>query len=105
MKDLNRHSDTYRRLSYDEPSITIVNWRKVNIMPPEGNRILSVAEASAITGLDKNFKFLGSLNDRQQQCGNAVPTAIARFAKTIIKNALYAFVNDNLFSKASFKTA
>lgn len=74
-------------------------------MPPEGNRILSVAEASAITGLDKNFKFLGSLNDRQQQCGNAVPTAIARFAKTIIKNALYAFVNDNLFTKTSFKTA
>ena len=98
MKGLNRHSDTYRRLSYDEPSITIVNWRKVNIMPPEGNRSLSVAEAAALTGLDKNFKFMGSLNDKQQQCGNAVPVSIARFAKTIIKNALYAFVNSKLFN-------
>jgi Site-specific DNA methylase len=96
MKHLDRHSNVYRRLSADEPSVTITNWRKVNLMPPEGNRILSVAEASAIMGLDKKFRFFGSLNDRQQQCGNGVTQAIASFVKSIVKNYLYAFVNKKM---------
>lgn len=97
MAHLDRHSSTYRRLSADEPAYTIVNWRKVNIMPPKGNRILSVAEAAAIMGLDKNFKFYGSLNDRQQQVANGVTQHIARFVKTIVKNALYKYTNEQLF--------
>lgn len=94
MAHLDRHSNVYRRLSYDEPSITITNWRKVNLMPPEGNRILSVAEAAAIMGLDKYFKFYGNLDDRQQQVGNGVTQHIARFVKSIIKNALYKYANE-----------
>ena len=93
MKDLDRHSDVYRRLSADEPSVTINNWRKINLMPPSGNRILSVSEAAAIMGLDKNFKFYGSLNDRQQQVANGVTQAIASFIKSIVKNALYKYIN------------
>ena len=93
MSHLDRHSDTYRRLSYDAPSPTIVNWRKVNMMPPEGNRVLSVAEAAALMGLDRKFRVLGSLNDRQQQIGNGVTQAIAMFIKSIVKNALYGYVN------------
>ena len=96
MADLDRHSSVYRRLSYDEPSVTITNWRKVNIMPPVGNRILSVAEAAAIMGLDKEFRFSGSLNDRQQQVANGVTQHIARFVKTIVKNALYGYTNQQL---------
>ncbi len=93
MAHLNRHSNVYRRLAEDEPAITIVNWRKINLMPPVGNRILSVAEAAALMGLNKEFKFLGSLNDKQQQCGNGVTQAIAGFVKSIVKNALYAYAN------------
>ncbi|MBO4847232.1 MAG: DNA cytosine methyltransferase [Lachnospiraceae bacterium] len=93
MKDLDRHSNVYRRLSYDEPAVTITNWRKVNLMPPEGNRVLSVAEAAALMGLDSSYKFLGSLNDRQQQVGNGVTQAIASFVKSIVKNSLYGYVN------------
>ncbi len=96
MKDLDRHSSVYRRLAYDEPSITITNWRKSNIMPPEGNRILSVSEAAAIMGMNKDFKFLGSLNDKQQQVGNGVTQAIAYFIKYIVKNALYGYTNAKL---------
>jgi len=96
MKDLDRHSNVYRRLAADEPSVTITNWRKVNLMPPEGNRILSVSEAAAIMGLDKSFKFFGSINDKQQQVGNGVTQAIASFIKSIVKNALYGYVNSNL---------
>ena len=93
MKHLDRHSNVYRRLAENEPSPTITNWRKVCLMPPTGNRILSVAEAAAIMGLGKGFKFLGSLDDRQQQVGNGVTQAIASFVKSIIKNALYKYVN------------
>lgn len=96
MSDLDRHSNTYRRLEPDKPSVALTNWRKVNLMPPTGNRILSVSEAAAIMGLSKGFKFFGSLNDKQQQVGNSVPQSIAYFIKSIVKNALYAFVNSKV---------
>lgn len=94
MKDLDRHSSVYRRLAADEPACTITNWRKVNIMPPEGNRILSVSEAAALMGLNGKFRLLGSLNDRQQQVANGVTQAIAVFVKSIVKNALYRYANE-----------
>lgn len=90
------HADRYQRLSMDEPAPTITNWRKPIIMPPEGNRILSVAEAAAIMGLDKNFKFYGPLDRKQQQVGNMVTQAIAHFVKSIVKNALYRYANESL---------
>ena len=93
---LDRHSDTYRRLSYDEPAPTLVNWRKVCMMPPEGNRVLSVAEAAALMGLDRHFRVLGSLNARQQQLGNGVTQAVAAFVKEIIKKALYRHFDHRL---------
>ena len=93
MENLDRHSNTYRRLDENKPSVSIVNWRKVNLTHPTENRILSVSEAAAIMGLDKKFHFFGSINDRQQQVGNGVTQAIASFAKSIIKNYLYIFVN------------
>lgn len=99
MKDLDRHSSVYRRLEYDKPAVTITNWRKVNLMPPEGNRILSVAEAAAIMGFGKNYRFFGSLNDRQQQIGNGVTMAIASFIKNIVKNALLEFANSRCVCK------
>lgn len=83
------HSDRFRRLSWDEVAPTIVNWRKICMMPPEGNRILSVSEAAALMGLDKNFKVLGSsLGSRQQQIGNGVTQAVGRFIKKHVLQAL-----------------
>lgn len=87
--DKNTHSDRYRRLAWDEVSPTIVNWRKICMMPPEGNRILNVSEAAALMGLDKSFHVLGSsLNSRQQQIGNGVTQAIGRFVKEHVLKAL-----------------
>lgn len=96
MKDLDRHSDTYRRLAMDEPAPTIANWRKVNMMPPVGNRILSVAEVAALMGLPKTFRLFGSLNSKQQQLGNGVTIAIASFVKALVKNKLYAFAKEQI---------
>lgn len=86
------HSDIYRRLAMDEQSPTITNWRKNNLTHPTENRILNVSEAAALTGLDKEFHFLGSsLNSKQQQVGNGVPYSIANLCKNAIKKALDAF--------------
>lgn len=66
------------------------------MMPPVGNRILSVAEAAALMGLEKDFIFSGSLGNKQQQVGNGVTQAIATFIKSIVKNALYKYTNTQL---------
>ena len=102
---LNRHSNVYRRLDAKEPAVTITNWRKVLMMPPEEflsrdksgkliQRQLNCAEAKAIQGLPKDYRFFGSLNDIQQQIGNGVTRAVATFAKSIIKNALIGYANN-----------
>ena len=80
----NRHSCTYRRLAWDEPSPTIVNWRKPPLIHPLEDRTLTVAEAKALQGLPADFEICGSLGQKQQQVGNSVPVAIGRY----IKNAL-----------------
>lgn len=85
----NRHSCTYRRLAWNEPSPTIVNWRKSPLIHPLENRTLSVAEAKALHGLPAKFAIYGSLGEKQQQVGNSVPVAIGRF----IKNALRSMLN------------
>jgi len=86
----NRHSCTYRRLAWNEPSPTIVNWRKPPLIHPLENRTLSVAEAKALHGLPAEFEICGSLGEKQQQVGNSVPVAIGRF----IKHALLALLGD-----------
>lgn len=87
------HSNSYRRLSLDEPSCTLTNFRKSQILHPICNRIISVAEALAISGFDKNFKVLGPLSDRQQQVGNGVPYNLGNTIKNMIKKL---FINNNL---------
>ena len=76
------HSNVYKRLSWFKPSITIANFRKANIMPPEGNQILSVRQAARLQGMPDEFVFLGNLSSKQQQVSNGVPfelgIAIAR---------------------------
>ncbi len=62
-------------------------------MPPkeyvkENGRSLSVAECSALSGFPKELKYLGSLDERQQQVANGVPYAIAYKLKEVIKKAL-----------------
>lgn len=80
----NRHSCTYRRLSWDEASPTIVNWRKPPLIHPTEDRTLTVAEAKALQGLPGNFRICGSLGQMQQQVGNSVPVALGEY----IKNSL-----------------
>ncbi len=82
------HSNVMRRLKLDEPSITLTNYRKTNIIHPKENRTLSVSEAAAISGLEKDFVFIGSLSEMQQMVANGVTQAMGRFIKNAVLNAL-----------------
>lgn len=87
----NMHSDRYYRLDPNSISPTIVNWRKLPLIHPTENRTLTVAEASALMGFDKDFEFHGTIGSRQQQCGNGCTFAIGKLIKNTVKRALIAF--------------
>lgn len=72
------HSNTYKRLHPDKPSITITNYSKSLIMPPDDNRILSVDEALKLQSFN-DFKFSESSNltNKTQMIGNSVPPKLA----------------------------
>jgi DNA (cytosine-5)-methyltransferase 1 len=88
------HSNIYRRLKWDEPSITIGNYRKSMIVHPEQNRGLSLREATRLQSLPDWFTFCNSTDDskvggighKQQQLANAVSFLLTlSIAKYILK--------------------
>ena len=86
------HSHRYYRLKWDEPSITITNFRKPNVTHPSENRTISVAEAAALMGLEEDFPIYGSsLDSKQQQVANGVTQAMASFIKEHVTKALNRF--------------
>ncbi len=72
------HSGIYRRLRDDEPSVVIGNFRKNMLVHPRENRGLSVREAARLQSFPDDYVFRGSIGQRQQQVGNAVPPTLAR---------------------------
>jgi DNA-cytosine methyltransferase len=78
--DLQRtHSNIYRRLSWNEPSITIGHYRKSMLVHPSQNRGLSLREAARLQSFPDWFRFHGTveghgggLMHKQQQLANAV---------------------------------
>lgn len=81
-----------RRLDPDKPSITLSNFRKSNILHPFENRILSVSEAAAIMGLERDFRFISdSLSAKQQMVANGVTQAIGKFVKNVVLKKLDGF--------------
>lgn len=86
-------SNVYRRLRWDEPAVTLCNFRKSNMIHPIYDRTLTVSEASALMGLPKDFVFKGtSLHAKQQQAANGVTVAIGRFVKRTVLSLLDAFM-------------
>lgn len=71
----------YRRLSYSQPSPTIVTSpvQKATMMcHPTKDRPLSVAEYARIQQFPDDWKFCGSISDKYRQIGNAVPVGLAK---------------------------
>lgn len=92
--DVNRtHSNIYRRLLWDEPSITIGHYRKSMLVHPSQHRGLSLREAARLQSFPDWFRFEGNpagarggLVHKQQQLANAVcPLVTKAIAELILE--------------------
>ncbi len=71
----------YRRLSYSQPSPTIVTSpiQKATMMcHPTKDRPLSVAEYARIQQFPDDWRFSGTTSEKYKQIGNAVPVGLAK---------------------------
>jgi DNA-cytosine methyltransferase len=92
--DLSRtHSNIYRRLTWNDPSVTIGHYRKSMLIHPEQHRGLSLREAARLQSFPDWFMFSGTtdgkkggLMHKQQQVANAVcPLLTKAIAEFILK--------------------
>ena len=78
----------YRRLSFTQPSPTLVTsptMPATMLAHPEKLRPLSIEEYARIQQFDDNWKFKGNIRDIYKQIGNAVPSGLGYMAgKTIL---------------------
>ena len=79
------HSNIYRRLEWDDPSITIGHYRKSMLIHPAQHRGLSLREACRLQAFPDWFRFAGTLNGgsgglmhKKQQLANAVCPLVSR---------------------------
>ena len=86
------HSNIYRRLEWDETSITIGDYRKSMIVHPAQHRGLSVREAARLQSFPDWYRFSGGQNSpgglmhKQKQLANAVcPLVTQAFAEFILR--------------------
>ena len=87
------HSNIYRRLVWDEPSVTIGHYRKSMLVHPDQDRGLSLREACRLQSFPDWFRFAGStdggsggLTHKQQQIANAVcPLVTKAIAEFILR--------------------
>lgn len=80
-----------RRLSWDEPSLTLTTapaMKQTERAHPEENRPLTYREYARIQTFPDNWKFMGSLNSKYKQIGNAVPVNLAKYIGYEIINSL-----------------
>ena len=80
-----------RRLSWDEPSLTLTTapaMKQTERAHPEENRPLTYREYARIQTFPDKWKFIGSLNSKYKQIGNAVPVNLAKYIGYEIINSL-----------------
>lgn len=76
-------SATWRRLSWDYPSPTVVtmpNHASTSMCHPDDVRALTVGECAAIQEFPEVWRFSGRTSDKYKQIGNAVPLKLGEVA-------------------------
>lgn len=82
------HSNAYRRLKMDEPSITIKHAYKSMIIHPLYNRCLSIREVARIQSFPDDYIFKSSKTSQYQQLANAVPPLLSKVIAISVENYL-----------------
>lgn len=81
-KEHSGHTDVYGRLAWNKPAAGLttrcISYSNGRFGHPEQDRAISVREAACLQTFPENFVFLGSLNSKARQIGNAVPPLMAR---------------------------
>ncbi len=77
-----------RRLSGDEPSKAITGGALRDFVHPHEDRPLTIRECARLQTFPDTFHFNGTVGERIQQIGNAVPPAFARVLADHIRNSL-----------------
>ena len=83
----NRHSSAYRRLSFDEPSITI-DTGHMNYFHPIFHRVPTVRESARLQSFPDSFIFFGNQGSQYKQVGNAVPPLLGKVVANEIMRIL-----------------
>lgn len=73
-----KHSNNYRRLKNDEPSITIKHVSKSMIIHPNYDRTPTIREVARIQSFNDDFEVTGAKYDQHQQLANAVPPLLGK---------------------------
>lgn len=79
-----------RRLKPDEPSKAITGAARSEFLHPFENRNLTLRECARLQTFPDNFVFGGSIGERQQLIGNAVPPRLAYVLATTLRKDLEA---------------
>jgi len=75
-----------KRLSYDEPCLTITSAASSEFVHPTQNRTLTIRECARVQTFPDSFKFYGTDAQKILQIGNAIPPVFAELmAKQIIR--------------------
>lgn len=73
-----------KRLSYDEPCLTITGAALSEFVHPVKDRMLTLRECARIQTFTDDFKFMGSDSQKMQQIANAIPPLFAEKVATQI---------------------
>lgn len=84
------HSNAYKRLDLNKPSVTIKHAAKAMILHPTRDRILTVREVARLQSFSDNFIIEGNGSDQHQQLANAVPPLLG---KAIAETLAYSLDN------------
>lgn len=83
-----KHSNNYRRLKSDEPSITIKHVSKSMIIHPIYDRTPTIREVARIQSFDDDFELTGTKYDQHQQLANAVPPILGKAIAEAVEEML-----------------
>jgi len=82
------HSNNYRRLDPNKPSITIKHATKSMIIHPIFNRVVTVREVARLQSFGDDFILEGNISEQQQQLANAVPVLLGEAIAKELKESL-----------------